>query len=279
MIFSEPLTRGQRMTECSTPTDIESAIYSIPADDRETWVRVGMAVKAALGDGGWSIWNDWSQSSDRYDPRAARDVWRSIRNDGGVTEATLFKFARDHGWRPDKPLRIPRSTPPSTPPAPQPSRSTGDYFRSLWGRVCRDDRVVAGHPYCQSKGITHAAGAGRGRVSGKLVGRDADCVVIPIRDLAGKLVAVECINDQAAKQAFGRKSQGGLILGNDLDRTIPWYVAEGWATGVSVVFHHHRGNACCGVAFGKSNMDTLADAIEAAYKPHTLNILQEVDSD
>ena len=34
----------------------------IPADSRETWVAVGMGIKAEFGESGWDAWNDWSQS-------------------------------------------------------------------------------------------------------------------------------------------------------------------------------------------------------------------------
>jgi hypothetical protein len=77
--------------------------------------------------------------------------------------------------------------------------------------VDRDDAAVAAHPYAIRKKITHAAGAGRSRVTGSVVGQDADCIVVPYRTLAGELVGVECINAEGAKQTFGRK--GVLVLG------------------------------------------------------------------
>lgn len=98
---------------------------SIPADDRATWVRVGMAVKAELGDAGFDLWDRWSQMSDGYRERDAAAVWRSISVGHGVTVATLFWLARDHGWRPDD--QSARSLPPPSPvrrPAPQ--ASAGD---------------------------------------------------------------------------------------------------------------------------------------------------------
>ena len=34
-----------------------AALYSIPAEDRDTWVQMGMAIKSELGDGGFDLWD------------------------------------------------------------------------------------------------------------------------------------------------------------------------------------------------------------------------------
>ena len=47
-----------------------------------------MAVKSELGDGGFEIWDTWSQQDDSYRPADARAVWRSIGPGGGITVAT-----------------------------------------------------------------------------------------------------------------------------------------------------------------------------------------------
>jgi putative DNA primase/helicase len=70
----------------ASPIEIERALSSIPAHDRETWIQCGMAVKAELGDAGFDIWDTWSQSADNYHEKDARDVWKSFHG-GGVTLA------------------------------------------------------------------------------------------------------------------------------------------------------------------------------------------------
>ncbi len=80
---------------------IREALNCIPAFDRETWLRMGMAVKSELGDTGFDVWEDWSQQDESFDPRAARDVWKSIRASGKVTVGTLFHEAKVNGWRDD----------------------------------------------------------------------------------------------------------------------------------------------------------------------------------
>ena len=71
----------------------------LPADDRELWLRIGMAIKAGLGEDGFELWDHWSRSSARYRGTDARDVWRSMRPDGGISLATLFfEAASKHGY-------------------------------------------------------------------------------------------------------------------------------------------------------------------------------------
>uniref|UniRef100_UPI000491DF60 PriCT-2 domain-containing protein n=1 Tax=Chitinilyticum litopenaei TaxID=1121276 RepID=UPI000491DF60 len=57
--------------------DIRAALAHIPAHDRDTWVCMAMAVKSELGEAGFNLWDDWSQSADNYQPKAARAVWKS----------------------------------------------------------------------------------------------------------------------------------------------------------------------------------------------------------
>ena len=77
---------------------IETALGYVPADDRELWLRIGMAIKSALGEAGFALWDDWSRSSERYREADARAVWRSIDADGGVTIGTLFFEAVKYGY-------------------------------------------------------------------------------------------------------------------------------------------------------------------------------------
>ena len=90
---------------------VRDALASIPPDlDRETWVRLGMAIKAELGADGFDVWDGWSQAAKGYRETDARDTWRSIKAGGRVGIGTLFHLAQQHGFRfPDD-----TTTPPPT---------------------------------------------------------------------------------------------------------------------------------------------------------------------
>ena len=192
-----------------TAADIRDALGWISPDvPRDEWVRILMSIKATLGDGGRDIAEEWSAQADRYNPRDFRDTWRSIKEGGGITAATLFRLARDAGWQSDA------KAPPRPPERPQErvqeSPPTLDYARAIWQRVHRADAYVASHPYAIRKGITHAAGAGRVTVSGRVIGRDADCSLFRFGRSTASLSASSASmpRDRNRRSAQGRVSPG-----------------------------------------------------------------------
>jgi hypothetical protein len=259
--------------------DTWDALQHIPAHDREIWIHIGMALKSEFGDEGYSLFDGWSQTSNNYSEKAAREVWRSFKA-GGIGIGTLIHAAKAHGWR-SPGHSAPRSPLPQPKAAPAEMKAdTGAYAAKIWLSSEFIDEAVAGHPYAVKKGITHAGGAARGSASGKIIGSNADCIIIPIRDLSTeKVIGVQTINAEGAKQTFGPVSGNGLILGNTLEKSaFPWYVAEGWASAYSMVFHHQHGHGVCAVSFGKHNQDTLAERIAEIHAPDEIIILVEADA-
>lgn len=86
---------------------IRSALQCVPADNRDQWVRILMAIKSELGDAGQDIADAWSQTAETFKSKDFRDVWKGINTGGGVTIATLFHVAHEHGWRDDQPHVMP----------------------------------------------------------------------------------------------------------------------------------------------------------------------------
>jgi len=80
---------------------IREALQFIDASDRETWLRMGMAIKSELADTGFDLWEAWSLQAESFNTKDARDVWKSIRAGGKVTIGTLFYEAKANGWRDD----------------------------------------------------------------------------------------------------------------------------------------------------------------------------------
>ena len=78
---------------------ISSALAAIAPNDRETWVRMAMAIKSELGEAGFLIWDEWSQQADSYKTADACTVWRGIKEVGHVGIGTLFFMACQAGWR------------------------------------------------------------------------------------------------------------------------------------------------------------------------------------
>lgn len=79
---------------------IADALRAIPADDREIWLQVGMALKDELGDSGRSLWDSWAAGCpEKFKDRDQDRTWRSFKRNG-IGIGTLFHHAQRHGWEP-----------------------------------------------------------------------------------------------------------------------------------------------------------------------------------
>ncbi|WP_339935176.1 PriCT-2 domain-containing protein [Vreelandella glaciei] len=81
-----------------TMDELRLALTHIPADDRDTWVNIGNAVKTEYGDDGFFAWDEWSQGGDSYNAKDAQSVWKSLQP-GHVRLGTIIKLAGQHGWK------------------------------------------------------------------------------------------------------------------------------------------------------------------------------------
>jgi RecA-family ATPase len=81
---------------------IRDALPFVSAADRDTWIEIGQALHAHLGEGGRDLWDRWSATCpEKYDPDDADRVWRSFGKRDGRTIASLFFRAIKGGWRDD----------------------------------------------------------------------------------------------------------------------------------------------------------------------------------
>lgn len=89
------------------------------ADDRETWLWVGMALRDAFGPVGRELWDEWSRSSSKFEEEDQHRTWRSFARHYDGPKATLrsiFRRATEAGWgRSD--ARPPREIPVDAFPA------------------------------------------------------------------------------------------------------------------------------------------------------------------
>ena len=162
------------------------------------------------------------------------------------------------------------------PPRPKTDKPTSNYAQQIWQNTMPDeliswDEQVSSHPYAVKKEIKHACGAARGHVSGRLLGKYADCIFIPMRTLRGEFTGVECINAGGVKQSFG--SKGVLTLGNTLDKTLPIFVVEGWADGAAA--WRYYGNVVVLVTFGKGRQESIARDLDKARPDRSIVIVRD----
>jgi len=80
----------------TTIQHLRSALNHLRSDDREDWIKTGMALKS-LGDIGRGLWLNWSMSSDKYEPHNASKTWDSFAPEK-LDYRFVFAEAQRQGW-------------------------------------------------------------------------------------------------------------------------------------------------------------------------------------
>lgn len=257
-----------------TETDrVREALSHVPAGDRDAWVRIGMAVKAELGEDGFGIWDAWSQEGESYNARDAKDVWRRIRSDGKVTGATLFGEAKAHGWQPKVNGSYAGPTPDELAArkraaaeraAQQEAKDEARHADAaskaavIWDKAAE---APADHCYLMDKGIKpHGTRVHAGQI------------VVPV-GVDGELRSLQFIQGNGEKRFLtdGAVVGGYYAIGKP-DGVL--CVVEGFATGASV--HEATGHAVA-VGFNAGNLRHVAKALRAKYPDAKLIICADDD--
>lgn len=82
-----------------TIDDLPSLLQYISPDvDRQTWIKVGNAIKTEFGENGFSYWDSWSAGGDDYKAKEAMTTWRSLKA-GKNSFGVLVNMAKERGWQ------------------------------------------------------------------------------------------------------------------------------------------------------------------------------------
>lgn len=115
-------TPGRRLVDAAQVADLRGALAVLPADDYHQWVNFGNAL-CELGSAGFELWDTWSATSSKYDPRRATEKWRSFRP-GAFQIESIFFAAQQAGWvnggAMPAPVPLAQVTLPASAPAPVP---------------------------------------------------------------------------------------------------------------------------------------------------------------
>ncbi len=79
-------------------SNLESALASVNADERELWVRMALALKS-LGDKGFQLWDEWSRTSDKYNHQDSLRVWSSLRPTAIGYKSVFSEAQENWGWK------------------------------------------------------------------------------------------------------------------------------------------------------------------------------------
>lgn len=257
---------------------IRAALSHVPADDRDTWVQMGMAVKAELGESGFDLWDDWSRAAKSYSESDARSVWRSFKA-GGITIASLFRKAIEHGYAESEPLRAiapaelqrrraarEQEAQEATARHERTQAEAADKARELWDRA---GTVHADHAYVRAKRMK-PYGAKQLR----------DQLVVKIQDVDGAHHSAQYIQPGGNKsfQTGGRISgcfvavTGGVKPGNGT----PLLICEGYATACSL---HEATSHPVAAAMNAGNLLAVARAWREKHPKLSIVICADDDTE
>jgi hypothetical protein len=118
---------------------LKSALEFIPAFaevEREARIKIGLSIKAQLGEAGRGLWLTWASSGAN-----AEKNWNGF-HPTRVTGATIYKIGRDAGWSPPAGLAAPAGPEVVPPPIPLPTGTVKEAAAALatavkpwWGRA------------------------------------------------------------------------------------------------------------------------------------------------
>lgn len=98
----DELIDGKEVFKISSNLDIiGEALYYVEADDYDTWLKCGMALKNDFGDDGFDVWEKWSATNPKYNPNELFPKWQSFKGEG-ITSASVFQMAIKNGFIPPK---------------------------------------------------------------------------------------------------------------------------------------------------------------------------------
>jgi protein traN len=246
--------------------EVRNALTYLDPNDRETWWKVGAALKSEFDEGGRSLWEDWSRSYPKWNERESNAQWKSFKY-GHIHIGTLFHMAKANGFTFSQNYRAPSAEEIAHREA---AWAVKREVQDAWDKVSRDHaartaNIVwenantrpadAGFPYLSDKGITDPAVLANARINRF---KDEDRLVIPMYDRPNHIVNRQAIDANGGKFFLPGGEVGGAygkIAAPNSDWTDGVYLAEGFATAASI--HMATGKPVV-IAFNAGNLPKVA---------------------
>lgn len=238
--------------DSTTSAQIASALsYCHQYDDRDYWCSMAMSIKHELGEDGFTLWNRWSEQSNKYKESSAREVWRSVKANGGKTIKSLFSEAIKGGWKNNAAY-----TPPTLEQraAIDAQNAANDLrieaekeakqatMRELYTEL---EPATNDDSYLESKGVSAVNGLKKQGVA----------LIVPMYSFDGVLTGLQTITTSDKKISKG-STKGHFLIGNRDDDIAA--ICEGLATGLSI---HEATGLPVYVAFDSGNLSKIAAQI------------------
>ncbi len=254
-----------------------AALAYIPSDERDLWLRIGMALKSEFGQEGFALFDEWSKGAPNYKARAVNDSWKSFKAGGGVTIATLIGEAKQRGFDSkhltplpalsDAELATRRQQRAEQQQAEEAARAAEQAAAAvkageLWSAASAD----GSSPYLTKKAI-----AGHG------VRYQGDTLLLPLVDGQGQLWNVQRIFANGEKRFLrGARVSGCWHLLGTVDEAGWLLLAEGYATAATL--HEATGHPVA-VAVNATNLPHVARALRQQHPGVRLLLCADDDTE
>ena len=285
-----------------TSANVREALSAIdPNLPREEWWKIGAAIKDGLGEEGFGLFNDWSRGGESYDSNAVKVTWKSTHSSGRITIGTLWYFAIQNGWKPERELsqesiviREERARIRKEAQVQEEKKVADEHAQAaskakyLWDY---SSAVKDNHPYLVRKGLSELAVTYSSwnlhEISAGQAARDLGypprsnneylegrLLLVPVK-IDGKLSTCELIDGAGRKSAIkgGAKSGGywtNCPEGYDKEVIL---IAEGVATALSV---YNSMTYCVFAALSCGNLKKVAEYVRAQYPETKIIILADL---
>lgn len=248
-----------------------SALQAIdPGCDRETWIKVGMAAKAA----GLSLedFTDWSRGAPNFaGERDCAQVWRSF-SDGGIKAGTLFNMAFAAGWKdPEKNRQNALGQRHHDRPKQSPQKPDKSAL-SLWNRL---EPASPSHPYIMAKngkpdGLRVVPSGDSLTIAGQSV---AGYLAVPAFSIDGALRSLQLIPGQGKKLNLpGHSFEDGLFVVGDIAKSGRVFIVE----GIGQAWACNRATGCAAVvSFGAGRLAKVTETLRLEYPQSRLVLVPD----
>ncbi len=248
---------------------------------RSFWVKMLMAVKSEFGEAGRDIAEEWSARADSYNKSDFMDTWKSIKEGGNVTIATLVYEAKQHGCTSDSnnrptPLTLEEiAQREARRKADEEARETRRQAAAvtavtIWNAATG---APADHLYLKIRGIqSHGAKTYHGDLN--INGTPCDGMLMLPMKLNQKISSLQFIAEDGNKLFLPGGEKGGFMIGK-LEPGKPACICEGFATGASI---HEATVYPVIVAFDAGNLCKMAVAFRAKNPDVTMIICADDDN-
>ena len=260
---------------------IKAALSFLPSSDRDLWLKVGMALKAELAEGGFDLFDTWSQQAENYAPDAVKSVWKGFKAGGKIGIGTLLYEAKQRGFD----LKSFAPAPPVS--AEEAAKQKQERLEREAAEQKELERLQASAATTANKAWQAALDQGKSnylqtkKAGAHAVrfahGQDGQTLLIPLTDGSGKLWNLQRIFANGDKRFYkGGKTAGCFHVIGDALASECLLIAEGYATGATL--YEATGFAVV-IAFSASNLKHIAALMRERYQDKRIVMCADNDTE